>query len=65
MKALSQVVRDWQVGWVLRYQNGQLIQTTYSSNQLNLQLARASPTAGLSARSRPDNGANSENPDSS
>jgi hypothetical protein len=43
-KALSQVVRDWQLGWVLRYQNGALIQTPYSSNQLNLQLARASPT---------------------
>jgi hypothetical protein len=44
MKALSQVVRDWELGWVLRYQNGALIQTPYSSNQLNLQLARASPT---------------------
>jgi hypothetical protein len=44
MKALSQAVRDWQVGWVLRYQNGALIQTPYSSNQLNVQLARASPT---------------------
>jgi hypothetical protein len=44
MKVLSQAVRDWQVGWVLRYQNGALIQTPYSSNQLNLQLARASPT---------------------
>jgi hypothetical protein len=44
MKVLSQVVRDWQLGWVLRYQNGALIQTPYSSNQLNLQLARASPT---------------------
>lgn len=44
MNALSQVARDWQLGWVLRYQNGALIQTPYSSNQLNLQLARASPT---------------------
>ncbi|PWU03078.1 MAG: hypothetical protein C5B51_19680 [Terriglobia bacterium] len=44
MKALSQVLRDWQLGWVLRYQNGELIQTPYSSNQLNLQLARATPT---------------------
>jgi hypothetical protein len=44
MKALSQVVRDWQLGWVLRYQNGQLIQTPYSNNQLNLQLARTAPT---------------------
>jgi hypothetical protein len=44
MKALSHVVRDWQLGWVLRYQNGALIQTPYSNNQLNLQLARTSPT---------------------
>jgi hypothetical protein len=44
MKALSQAVRDWQLGWVLRYQNGALLQTPYSNNQLNLQLARASPT---------------------
>ena len=43
-KAVSQVLRDWQLGWVLRYQNGALIQTPYSSNQLNLQLLRASPT---------------------
>ena len=43
-KALSQILRDWQLGWVLRYQNGALIQTPYSNNQLNLQLARASPT---------------------
>ncbi|HLI86705.1 MAG TPA: TonB-dependent receptor [Bryobacteraceae bacterium] len=44
MKALSQVVRDWQIGWVLRYQNGALIQAPYSNNQLNQQLERASPT---------------------
>jgi hypothetical protein len=44
MKVLSQVLRDWQLGWVLRYQNGQLIETPYSNNQLNLQLARANPT---------------------
>jgi outer membrane receptor protein involved in Fe transport len=44
MKVLSQVVRDWQLGWVLRYQNGALIQTPYSNNQLNLQLARTGPT---------------------
>jgi hypothetical protein len=41
---LSQVVKDWQLGWVLRYQSGALIQTPYSNNQLNLQLDRASPT---------------------
>jgi hypothetical protein len=44
MKALSQVVRDWQLGWVLRYQNGALIQTPYSNNQLNLQLERTAQT---------------------
>jgi hypothetical protein len=43
-KVLSQVVKDWQLGWVLRYQSGALIQTPYSNNQLNLQLDRASPT---------------------
>jgi hypothetical protein len=44
VKVLSQVLRDWQLGFVLRYQNGALIQTPYSNNQLNLQLARATPT---------------------
>jgi len=44
MKVLSQVLRDWQLGFVLRYQNGALIQTPYSNNQLNLQLVRATPT---------------------
>ena len=44
MKVASQVVRDWQLGWVLRYQSGALIQTPYSNNQLNLQLARSTPT---------------------
>jgi hypothetical protein len=34
MKVLSQVVRDWQLGWLLRYQNGALIETPSSSNQL-------------------------------
>jgi Carboxypeptidase regulatory-like domain/TonB dependent receptor len=27
MRVLSQVVRDWQLGWLLRYQSGALIQT--------------------------------------
>jgi hypothetical protein len=44
MKVLSQVTRDWQVGWLLRYQSGALIQTPYSNNQLNLELERATPT---------------------
>ncbi len=34
MKALSQVVRGWQLGWLLRYQNGALIETPTSANQL-------------------------------
>jgi hypothetical protein len=38
MKALSQVVRDWQVGGVLRYQSGALIATPLSNNQLGAQL---------------------------
>jgi hypothetical protein len=44
LKVLSKVVRDWQLGWVLRYQNGQLIQTPYSNNELNLQLERTAQT---------------------
>jgi hypothetical protein len=44
MKALSQIVRDWQLGWVFRYQSGALIQTPPSNNQLNNQLERAGAT---------------------
>ncbi|MBV8732871.1 MAG: hypothetical protein JO336_23940, partial [Acidobacteriia bacterium] len=40
MKVLSQVVRGWQLGWLLRYQNGALIETPSSSNQLINQLLR-------------------------
>jgi hypothetical protein len=40
MKVLSQVVRDWQLGAVLRYQSGNLIQTPPSNNQLMSQLTR-------------------------
>jgi hypothetical protein len=40
MKVLSQVVRGWQLGWLLRYQNGALIETPSSSNQLIDQLLR-------------------------
>jgi hypothetical protein len=40
MKVLSQVLRDWQLGWLLRYQNGALIETPSSSNQLINQLLR-------------------------
>ncbi len=39
-KVLSQVVRGWQVGWLLRYQNGALIESPSSSNQLTNELLR-------------------------
>jgi hypothetical protein len=44
MKVLSQVVRDWQVGFLLRYQSGALIQSPPSNNQLMSQLARPGQT---------------------
>ena len=40
MKALNQVIRGWQLGWLLRYQNGALIQSASSTNQLENQLLR-------------------------
>jgi hypothetical protein len=40
MKAVSQVVRDWQFGAVLRYQSGALIGLPTSLNLLTTQLAR-------------------------
>ncbi|MBZ5579686.1 MAG: TonB-dependent receptor [Acidobacteriia bacterium] len=40
MHAASQVLRDWQLGWVLRYQSGALIETPSSSNGLIGQLLR-------------------------
>jgi len=40
MKALSHVVRNWQLGWVLRYQSGALITSPVSTNQLISQLSR-------------------------
>lgn len=39
-KVASQIVRDWQLGWLLRYQNGALIQAASSTNQLISQLGR-------------------------
>jgi hypothetical protein len=39
-KVLSQVLRDWQLGWLLRYQNGSLIPSPSSNNQLINQLLR-------------------------
>jgi len=40
MKILSHVVRNWQLGVLLRYQNGSLIKTAASTNQLEAQLGR-------------------------
>jgi hypothetical protein len=36
----SRVLRDWQLGWVLRYQNGALIETPGSTNLLESTLLR-------------------------
>jgi hypothetical protein len=44
MKVLSQVVRDWQLSWLLRYQSGALISSPRSNNGLNTQLKRADAT---------------------
>ncbi len=41
LKVLSQVVRDWQIGAVLQYQSGDLIQSPNSNNQLLTQLGRS------------------------
>jgi hypothetical protein len=40
MRMASQVLRDWQLGAVLRYQSGNLIQTPPSNNALMSQLTR-------------------------
>ena len=41
MRVVSQVVRDWQLGWVLRYQSGALLQTpSATTNQLSGLLLR-------------------------
>ncbi len=40
MKLVSQVIRGWQLGWLLRYQNGDLIESASSSNQLENILLR-------------------------
>ena len=40
MHVASQVLRDWQLGWLFRYQNGALIEVPSSSNQLETQLLR-------------------------
>jgi hypothetical protein len=40
MRVVSRVARDWQLGWVLRYQSGALIESPSSSNGLINQLLR-------------------------
>ncbi len=40
MKAVSQVVRGWSIGAVLRYQSGALLEVPLSNNQLLTQLGR-------------------------
>ncbi len=40
MRAVSQVLRDWQIGAVLRYQSGALIGDPASLNLLTAQLGR-------------------------
>ena len=42
MKVLSHVVRDWQIGALMRYHSGALIQSPPSDNGLTTQLARDS-----------------------
>jgi hypothetical protein len=60
MKALSQVVRGWQLGWLLRYQNGALIETPSSTNQLINQLLRQGGFNGTPVN--PDNRVPGVNP---
>jgi hypothetical protein len=60
MKVVSQVVRGWQIGWLLRYQNGALIETPSSANQLETQLLRQGGFNG--APVNPDNPVPGVNP---
>ena len=55
-----QVVRDWQLGWLLRYQNGALIETPSSSNQLINELLRQGGFNGTPVN--PDNRVAGVNP---
>lgn len=47
MRMLSHVVKDWQVGAVLRYQSGVLLGNPSSLNNLTTQLARGAGNFGL------------------
>jgi hypothetical protein len=52
LKAVSQVVRNWQLGWLLRYQNGAMIQTATSTNALESELARTGAYTGTNFDNR-------------
>jgi hypothetical protein len=60
MKVVSQVLRDWQLGWLLRYQNGSLIESAASANQLENQLLRQGGFNGQPVN--PDNAVPGVNP---
>jgi hypothetical protein len=45
-------VRNWQLGWLLRYQNGALIQSATSTNQLESELARTGAYTGTNFDNR-------------
>jgi hypothetical protein len=49
MRMLSHIVKDWQVGAVLRYQSGQLLSNPTSLNNLVTQLARGPGNFGQGA----------------
>jgi len=57
---VSRIVRDWQLGWLLRYQNGALIEAPSSSNQLTNQLLRQGGFNGTPVN--PDNRVPGVNP---
>jgi hypothetical protein len=59
-RVASRIVRDWQLGWLLRYQNGALIQAPASTNQLESQLSRQGGFNG--APLNPDNRVAGVNP---
>ena len=59
-KVLSQVVQGWQLGWLLRYQNGSLVETPSSSNGLINDLLRQGGFNGTPVN--PDNRVPGVNP---
>jgi hypothetical protein len=59
-KLVSNLIQGWQLGWLLRYQNGTLIETPSSANQLETQLLRQGGFNG--APVNPDNRVPGVNP---